>query len=737
MVFSHVEIPIASVHRHRSGEGTHKRTSNFDPSPSSKRLRRSPGTIETPLSPEVPVATSLKHRYQVDTPPPALPSSTISLQGFSVTSTEVLDSPPCASSSKHLRTSMSPSVNSTKRARVESVDMGGQDGPAEISAGAKYPFVERLTTAVLWGELTSLQHDLTAAGDHLTSGLSFSLPQLLRAYKDVAKDPISARSPLHIRNLITQVQNYGNDQAVAAVYTRFERYSVILSTIHMWYWLDIIVKQHIREIVEQPSRPSEARWLQAAVNIADRAFTWNHNQDGIVFDPAKEPDLRALLSVPVVILRGKKRRYLKTVPSDLPLLLDAITHTVLDLLITSLEFPQADGAKERKRAWVMGIIADTIGPDFLATGYAWDAYNSFTIKEFFPIASAYSSLNSDLVQPFKAALRAHPIARFDSNEHWLFTRFSETLQLSSQGTLSPVVADDIILPGLPSSTSRFPGLDRFLKQCLQYLRGSLLPQDPISSYLHRDPDFRLPFREKAPSRLRFRTKDGPFCPSTIRTNAGLYSAIIYRGITYGSPFSRHPQSPMVFTDFQDWEKRVASFQRSHPLPTVFADETRLYFCKRNAYGQSIINRGVENAEDFWLKVVQLDWVSEVDRGMTFRDCLSLISKADFRSMGSLCNYLLACDLHYAGACAAPTLSDVAGAILRIRGGAFAALITLGLVPAGTKPSVRQIEAVLEGLQAHITATFSQEERDEMGWDLICLEHLLCKFSRALNQRLVD
>jgi hypothetical protein len=83
----------------------------------------------------------------------------------------------------------------------------------------KYPFVERLTMAVLWEEQTSLLRDLADAGNLLGAGLTFSLPRLLQAYKDAAKDPISGRSPLYIRNLITQVRNHRNDQAVAAVYT--------------------------------------------------------------------------------------------------------------------------------------------------------------------------------------------------------------------------------------------------------------------------------------------------------------------------------------------------------------------------------------------------------------------------------------------------------------------------------------------------------------------------------------
>jgi hypothetical protein len=30
--------------------------------------------------------------------------------------------------------------------------------------------------------------------------------------------------------------------------------------------------------------------------------------------------------------------------------------------------------------------------------------------------------------------------------------------------------------------------------------------------------------------------------------------------------------------------------------------------------------------------------------------------------------------------------------------------------------------------------FTEEERTRMGYDLICLEHLLCKYQRAVNER---
>lgn len=98
-------------------------------------------------------------------------------------------------------------------------------------------------------------------------------------------------------------------------------------------------------------------------------------------------------------------------------------------------------------------------------------------------------------------------------------------------------------------------------------------------------------------------------------------------------------------------------------------------------------------------------------------------------------FLLVADLHYAGVCSPPELSDVVDFINRRKpkGGSLKALASLGLIPASARPTSQQIESGLEVLDRHLRLTFTEEERSRMGYDLICLEHLLCKYQRAVNE----
>ncbi|KAJ3535524.1 hypothetical protein NMY22_g6455 [Coprinellus aureogranulatus] len=609
------------------------------------------------------------------------------------------------------------STSSAKRARISSLE----------EAQVIYPFLEGLTLDALWEESESLTEEYERAMVQVVTPKPFSLPQLLQAYDDVTKNPISSSTPGSMRNMVSLVRNHKAHDAVEVVHTRYERYSVMLSSIHMWYWLDVIIKQRIREIFEQTSpSPSRADWLSTAIDIAEFALRFSE-PGSILFSPIDRPGLAALLSVPVVISTPGKKRYVKTNQEERALLLGAITHAVQDLLIKALEFPVDARSRDRKRSWVMGVIADVVGIEFLATRYAWNTYASFQIKDFIPDSRLYRSIDPDLVLPFKAALQTHPILVLGSDEHWVYHSFLKELRRHAQHS-TPLV------PTPHAFIRTFPGLDGFLRKSLQFLQQTLSAADPLSEYLRQKIDSRLPFREKAPSRKRFSGEHGPFAAATIRTDAGLYSAILYRGITYNTPFSRHPDSPMVFSSYNDWRSRIAMFQADH-LESIGDAK---YFCVRNAYGgQSINNRELGNAQDFWDGVVSLNW-SKVASGpsMSFSECLGLVAGANFRSLGPLCNYLLVCDLHYAGICDSPTVADIANAVFSIKGGSYIALTKLGLIPGGDSSRGDIANALLE-LQAHIQDAFTEEELDAMGWDLICLEHLLCKFCRAVKHGVAE
>ncbi|KAF8582091.1 hypothetical protein K439DRAFT_1299465, partial [Ramaria rubella] len=67
---------------------------------------------------------------------------------------------------------------------------------------------------------------------------------------------------------------------------------------------------------------------------------------------------------------------------------------------------------------------------------------------------------------------------------------------------------------------------------------SLVPHSTDNSLMKKIkeyPDFYMPFRELAPSQLQATNPQGPFEHNYIRTRSGVFSALIYRGITYTAP----------------------------------------------------------------------------------------------------------------------------------------------------------------------------------------------------------
>ncbi|KAF6754607.1 P-loop containing nucleoside triphosphate hydrolase protein [Ephemerocybe angulata] len=113
-------------------------------------------------------------------------------------------------------------------------------------------------------------------------------------------------------------------------------------------------------------------------------------------------------------------------------------------------------------------------------------------------------------------------------------------------------------------------------------------------------------------------------------------------------------------------------------------------------------------------------------------------KKIFPNLGNLGSFALVGDLALASVCDMPTTMEMAECILSLNSGGMGGLRDLGLLP-GTMPSkrlekVEVVAAALEEVDSFCMNTFSEDERREMGYNLIVLEHSLCKFHRALGKK---
>ncbi|KAJ3515258.1 hypothetical protein NMY22_g14501 [Coprinellus aureogranulatus] len=570
-----------------------------------------------------------------------------------------------------------------------------------------FPFLSGLTQDVMSSELRDIEKESNLAMTYRQNLASaFHLPQLLATSDSLVKQPLSMLAPGHIREVISEIRAGSQADIGRLIDTRFERYAILMSSVRVWYWLDITIRDAIRDIFHSTEDKSD--WLGMMVKVTKMYL--ETKTDTIKFDPAAYPAF-LVLGTSTVVVPNRFRRYFQTTPEDQAVLLEAVIQTIQSMLMDALDFPRDSEMLDRRRAWLMGTLVHAIGPAFLATG----VYR----------------LNPDLIKPFHDALRLHPICQEDSSIRLTYTRFGQCFQAMVTQSPAPTTAMGTILPSNTMAESRLLGLDTFLKACIQYTIGTLPTQHPVYRLLSQNPDFYSPFRERAPSKVRFGGPNGPLSPSVIKTTSGLFSAVTFRGILYNTPFSLHPEAPMVFSNLDDWHTQMAAFRNSHPESAA----NPYYFCNPNAYSrQPIAGRSLENAELFWDKAVGLDWDKRTQNVLPFAECLHIITEANFPTMGNLQLFLLAGDLHYAGVCHPPEFADVADFLFcqKPKGGSLKALAFLGLITDIRHASRQEIELALRFLDSHLKRVLSESERVLMLYDLICLEHLSCKYKRAIK-----
>lgn len=102
----------------------------------------------------------------------------------------------------------------------------------------------------------------------------------------------------------------------------------------------------------------------------------------------------------------------------------------------------------------------------------------------------------------------------------------------------------------------------------------------------------------------------------------------------------------------------------------------------------------------------------------------------FPQIGNLVAHLLAGDYAYTGKVKMPSVEEMGEVIHDVDAGGIAGLRVLGYFGKGEKPSQSQVTAGLEDVHAFVMSVLPRDSREMMGYDLIMLEHALCKISRC-------
>jgi len=207
--------------------------------------------------------------------------------------------------------------------------------------------------------------------------------------------------------------------------------------------------------------------------------------------------------------------------------------------------------------------------------------------------------------------------------------------------------------------------------------------------------------------------------SRLSTPAGIFNVAAFRGVFYGSSFAL--QDLRWFGDLSDWNK--------HYLEAA-QDDKEGYFVKGNCYGPNQPNQKTTVMENYWEiaqrwpKVLQSGKDNPNELMAYFKNLPNVGDLSALLMLGGLveCGFLGMLDAGIMG-------SLVVAAVDK---GGKAGLQLLGLV--GSESEAPDVTSAFEDLHQQIMRELNEERRSLIGYNVIMLEHAICKYKRLVGRK---
>lgn len=261
----------------------------------------------------------------------------------------------------------------------------------------------------------------------------------------------------------------------------------------------------------------------------------------------------------------------------------------------------------------------------------------------------------------------------------------------------------------------------FLITSARLTREDCTPSSTLEHTIRGDEDRLQAWREHAPSRRCITGPTGPLTPDRIRTRGGIFSLLVFRGVTFGAPVAH--EFPGYLETLDAW----------HRLYTTERDPS--YYCNPRVYGNQV-GRGVDVVPRLWEASEVLLGLLLAEVQPSFRtvwrhlaDARGMDKAMLYPNIGDLIGYLICVDLVYAGILLAPSLDDMGDIVADMGKGARDGLERLGLVrkPANKSAVSHAFVDLVQYLYAHAPPDFAS-----LRFDMFIVEHGLCKYKRLVK-----
>lgn len=395
--------------------------------------------------------------------------------------------------------------------------------------------------------------------------------------------------------------------------------------------------------------------------------------------------------------------------------------------------------------------------DALILEHVWQAYTKLKSSIIgAPVSSKAQSVSPAGLTPFFNALRKHPVADPESDAgraladiSLCYAEVSGLWHALSRGLPIPRsmlsgpddgVADDAMdvdnhtLPSqLQQIHGRLDSLLKFVRELYPLLDPSFSAETDMQKHVTRDRDYYLPFCQHAPLAQRLRSEDGPLHPTHAGESGAWPSAILFRACLYRSTFA-YDGDTLFFRSYSEWE-------HIHTQAITDGQPVR-YFVHHQPYGTTD-NRNLNHVHEYFQ--AEEAWnakKAEDPAGLSFLKCFRFLSsrtkptenmpsKKLLVHCGPLTAMLAAGDLVYAGLVKAPSVTEMADVIQHVGKGAVSAMKQMGML-SGSSISTVEVREVFGEVYNFLDSQLTDNEKLEMTFDAIMVEHLLCKFQRCLQ-----
>jgi hypothetical protein len=279
---------------------------------------------------------------------------------------------------------------------------------------------------------------------------------------------------------------------------------------------------------------------------------------------------------------------------------------------------------------------------------------------------------------------------------------------------------------------------KFLRRLLPILSPSPVPpqNDEVITKVIGNLDYYLPFRQHAPSLKHARL--AIYANDRLSSNDGIgfFNILAFRGVFFGSPFAQSDRYRW-FDSLSDWEH----FQESGK-GKANNHKGEEYYVNKTCYGQCQAGRQLSLLSSYWDQ--RLRWndmfnkpekptVMQVFRWLTSQHATTNETSKKkttvtlFPNIGDLTALLICGDLVEAGILLMPSAREWAESIDKMGKGSKSGMVKCGLVREGCKRE--EFCGAFASLDQALQIELTNEEKDAMGYNIIMLEHALCKIKR--------